>query len=62
MIVVFVLQMYEHVLEKERQVFWIYGTVTCAGYPLASIDTISPTGEINHNSALNLIVYGVSFL
>ncbi|XP_070176745.1 transient receptor potential cation channel subfamily V member 5-like isoform X3 [Littorina saxatilis] len=50
--------MYEHVLEKERQVFWIYGTVTCAGYPLASIDTISPSGEINHTSALNLIVYG----
>ena len=55
-------QMYEHVLEKERQVFWIFGTVTCAGYPLACIDTISPTGEINHNSALNLIVYGVSFI
>ncbi|XP_076436751.1 transient receptor potential cation channel subfamily V member 5-like isoform X2 [Babylonia areolata] len=50
--------MYEHVLEKEREVFWIFGTVTCAGYPITDIDTISPTGEINQNSALNLIVYG----
>ncbi|XP_076454836.1 transient receptor potential cation channel subfamily V member 5-like [Babylonia areolata] len=50
--------MYEHVLEKERCTMWIYATVTCAGYPLAAIDTISPSGEINHNSALNLIVYG----
>lgn len=50
--------MYEHILEKERQIFWIYGSVTSAGYPLAHIDTISPTGEINTDSALNLIVYG----
>ncbi|KAL8561177.1 hypothetical protein ACOMHN_029248 [Nucella lapillus] len=50
--------MYEHVLEKERQVLWIFANVTSAGYPLAAIDTISPSGEINHNSALNLIVYG----
>ncbi|KAK7491606.1 hypothetical protein BaRGS_00017059 [Batillaria attramentaria] len=49
--------MYEHILEKERQVFWIYGNVTSAGYPLTHIDTISPTGEINPDSALNLIVY-----
>ncbi|PVD21847.1 hypothetical protein C0Q70_17649 [Pomacea canaliculata] len=51
-------QMYEHILEKERQVYWIYGNVTCAGYPLTHIDTISPTGEINTDSALNIIVYG----
>ncbi|XP_025113284.1 transient receptor potential cation channel subfamily V member 5-like isoform X3 [Pomacea canaliculata] len=51
-------EMYEHILEKERQVYWIYGNVTCAGYPLTHIDTISPTGEINTDSALNIIVYG----
>ncbi|KAL8602107.1 hypothetical protein ACOMHN_007376 [Nucella lapillus] len=50
--------MYEHILETEREVFWIFGTVTCAGYPISDIDTISATGEINQNSALNLIVYG----
>lgn len=53
--------MYEHILEKERQVYWIYGNVTCAGYPLTHIDTISPTGEINTDSALNIIVYGVGY-
>ncbi|ESO92828.1 hypothetical protein LOTGIDRAFT_216486 [Lottia gigantea] len=50
--------MYEHILEKERKEFWKYGNVTCAGYPLDHIDTISTGGEINFNSALNLIVYG----
>ncbi|XP_048774112.2 transient receptor potential cation channel subfamily V member 5-like isoform X5 [Ostrea edulis] len=51
-------EMYEHILEKIRQVCWIYGNVTCAGYPLKDIDTISETGDINRNSALNLVVYG----
>ncbi|XP_067662338.1 transient receptor potential cation channel subfamily V member 5-like isoform X2 [Haliotis asinina] len=50
--------MYEHILEIEREVFWLFGNVTCAGYPLDEIDTISSTGEINKDSALNLIVYG----
>ena len=51
--------MYEHILEKIRQVMWIYGKVTCAGYPLKDIDTISENGEINKNSVLNIVVYGV---
>lgn len=51
--------MYEHILEKIRQVVWIYGNVTCAGYPLTDIDTIAESGEINRNSVLNLVVYGV---
>lgn len=51
--------MYEYILEKIRQVVWIFGNVTCAGYPLKDIDTISETGEINRNSVLNLVVYGV---
>ncbi|KAK3576060.1 hypothetical protein CHS0354_018329 [Potamilus streckersoni] len=50
--------MYEYILEKIRQVYWIYGNVTSAGYPLQDIDTITATGEIHENSALNLIVYG----
>ena len=53
--------MYEHILEKERQVLWAYGSVTCAAYPLEHIDTISETtGEINTNSAMFHIVQGVS--
>ncbi|XP_022322066.1 transient receptor potential cation channel subfamily V member 5-like isoform X6 [Crassostrea virginica] len=51
-------EMYEHILEKIRQVVWIYGNVTCAGYPLTDIDTIAESGEINRNSVLNLVVYG----
>ena len=52
--------MYEHILEIERQVYWIYGSVTCAAYPLEHIDTISATGEININSAMYHVVTGVS--
>ena len=55
------MQMYEHILEIERQVFWMYGNVTCAAYPLQHIDTISEeTGEINTTSAMYHIVQGVS--
>ncbi len=53
-------QMYDHILQIEREVFWEFGDVTCAGYPLDVIDTISPEGNINKNSVLALIVYGVS--
>ena len=52
--------MYDHIINLERQQYWEYGEVTCAGYPLKEIDTISETGEINTNSTLSLIVYGVS--
>lgn len=52
--------MYEHIINLERQQYWEYGDITCAGYPLKEIDTISETGEINTNSTLSLIVYGVS--
>ena len=52
-------QMYDHILEIEREVYWIYGNVTCAAYPLEDIDTISATGEINTKSAMYHVVYGV---
>lgn len=51
-------EMYDHIINLERQQYWEYGEVTCAGYPLKEIDTISETGEINTNSTLSLIVYG----
>nr|KAG5691126.1 hypothetical protein BaRGS_030934 [Batillaria attramentaria] len=51
--------MYDHVLKKEVQLFWIYSNVAATGYPLEHIDTISPDkGHTNSKSALNLIVYG----
>ncbi|GFR68752.1 transient receptor potential cation channel subfamily V member 6 [Elysia marginata] len=48
--------MYDHILEMVREVYWLFGNVTSAGYPLSDVDTISATGEINMNSALYLIV------
>ena len=51
--------MYEHILELERIVFWIFGNVTCAAYPLEHIDTISADGKSNANSALYHVTYGV---
>ncbi|XP_055955897.1 transient receptor potential cation channel subfamily V member 6 [Patella vulgata] len=51
-------EMFESILELERTEFWRFGDVLCAGYTLEDFDTISKSGKINHNSALNLIVYG----
>ncbi|XP_053381357.1 transient receptor potential cation channel subfamily V member 5-like isoform X2 [Mercenaria mercenaria] len=53
-------EMYEHILEIIRQIYWIYGNVTCAGYPLPDVDTISASGELDKFSVLNLVVYGES--
>lgn len=50
--------MYEHILKIEREVYWTFGDVTCAAYPLDHIDTISSTGEINTNSAMYHVIYG----
>ncbi|XP_067949715.1 transient receptor potential cation channel subfamily V member 5-like [Watersipora subatra] len=51
-------EIYNHLIEKEREVYWVYGDVTCAAYPLDNIDTIGPKGEINPTSALHLIIHG----
>ena len=32
--------MFDHILQKTRTIYWQYGNVTCAGYPLDDIDTI----------------------
>ena len=34
-------QMFDHILTKEREVFWEYGGVTCAAFPLKDLDTVS---------------------
>jgi len=52
--------MFDHILQKTRTVYWQYGNVTCAGYPLDDIDTIGKDGSLNDTSALNIIVRGVS--
>ncbi|XP_014667471.1 PREDICTED: uncharacterized protein LOC106809042 [Priapulus caudatus] len=51
-------RMFQHVLEIEREIYWIYGKVTCASYPLEYIDSISPSGQINRQAVLALIIYG----
>jgi transient receptor potential cation channel subfamily V protein 5 len=51
--------MFFHILNIEREIYWQIGSVTCAAYPLAQMDTIeSETGGIQKESALNLIVFG----
>uniref|UniRef100_A0A915A642 Ion transport domain-containing protein n=1 Tax=Parascaris univalens TaxID=6257 RepID=A0A915A642_PARUN len=54
-------QMFEKIVEEERQVYWTYGGVMSAAYPLEHLDSIEPsTGRLNRNSALAIVVYGNS--
>lgn len=54
------IEMFFHILNIEREIYWQIGSITCAAYPLSQIDTIDVnTGTINNNSALNLVVFGV---
>lgn len=52
--------MFDHILQKVRTIYWQYGNVTCAGYPLNDIDTIGVDGSLNETSALSILVRGVS--
>lgn len=55
--------MFFHILNIEREIYWQLGSITCAAYPLEQIDTIDiKTGNISKDSALNLVVFGVSLL
>lgn len=55
------IEMFFHILNIEREIYWQIGSITCAAYPLSLVDTIDVnTGSISHNSALNLVVFGVS--
>lgn len=52
--------MFFHILNLEREIYWQIGSITCAAYPLSQIDTIDvETGQISKTSALNLVVFGV---
>ncbi|CAF1026088.1 unnamed protein product [Rotaria sordida] len=53
-------EIFDHILQKTRIIYWQYGNVTCAGYPLDDIDTIGKDGSLNDTSALNIIVRGES--
>nr|CAD7571207.1 unnamed protein product [Timema californicum] len=54
------IEMFFHILNIEREIYWQIGSITCAAYPLPQIDTIdSKTGNISKDSALNLVVFGV---
>ncbi len=56
-------EMFFHIANIEREVYWQIGNVCCSAYPIEQLDTInSSTGELNMQSALNLIVFGVSYL
>ncbi|KRY91660.1 Transient receptor potential cation channel subfamily V member 6 [Trichinella pseudospiralis] len=52
-------QMFNHVLNYEKEELWTYGSVTWIAYPLSNIDTIEEqTGDLMPISALSLIVFG----
>lgn len=54
-------EMFFHILSIEREIYWQLGSITCAAYPLSMIDTIDvETGNINKDSVLNFVVFGVS--
>ncbi|RZC32734.1 transient receptor potential cation channel subfamily V member 6 [Asbolus verrucosus] len=53
------IDMFFHILNLEREIYWQIGSITCAAYPLSQIDTIDmETGHISKTSALNLVVFG----
>ncbi|XP_013388391.1 transient receptor potential cation channel subfamily V member 6 isoform X1 [Lingula anatina] len=51
-------KLFTEILEESSIEMWRYSNVTCALYPLLDIDTISPTGDTNWNSALVYIIEG----
>uniref|UniRef100_A0A2A4JF08 Ion transport domain-containing protein n=1 Tax=Heliothis virescens TaxID=7102 RepID=A0A2A4JF08_HELVI len=52
-------EMFFHILNIEREIYWQIGATTCAAYPLGQVDTIdTETGCICKDSALNLVVFG----
>lgn len=54
-------EMFFHIINIEREIYWQLGSITCAAYPLEQLDTIDiRTGNISKDSALNLVVFGVS--
>ncbi|KFD56154.1 LOW QUALITY PROTEIN: hypothetical protein M514_02932 [Trichuris suis] len=58
--ILFFVEMFNHVLNFEKEVLWTYGSVTWVAYPLLNIDTIQEeTGNLVPISAVSLIVFGL---
>ncbi|CAM1318145.1 Nan (predicted) [Pycnogonum litorale] len=52
-------EIFAHMLDLQREIYWQLGNITSTAYPLSEVDTIcAETGNINRNSALNLVVFG----
>lgn len=52
-------EIFFHIMNIEREIYWQLGSITCAAYPLDLLDTIDcETGHISKDSALNLVVFG----
>ncbi|XP_022906014.2 transient receptor potential cation channel subfamily V member 5 [Onthophagus taurus] len=52
-------EIFFHILNIEREIYWQIGSITCAAYPLSQIDTIDiETGNISKTSVLNSVVFG----
>ena len=56
------LKFFEYMVQKTEKINWLYSDITCAAIPLKNIDTILEDGTIDKNSALYLVVNGVSQL
>lgn len=55
-------EIFNHILEVKRKIYWVYADISCAAYLLRDVDTINDDGKTNDLSALYLIVNGVSFI
>lgn len=52
-------ELFFHILNIQREVYWIFTEIAFAAYNLDEIDSIdTQTGEINETSALTVIVFG----
>lgn len=51
--------MFQFILEYMRKIMWIYADISCAAYPLATIDTTDAEGKTDTNSALHIIAFQV---
>lgn len=54
--------MFDFILEHLRKVEWHYANISCAAYPLDTIDTIGLDGRTDIKSSIYSICYGVTCL
>lgn len=55
------LQMFFHILNLQREVYWQFCETAFVSYPVDEIDSIDVhTGRVSNQSALSLVVFGVS--